>query len=424
MNSRLYHLLLLLLWCISRPVLAGEPIILLPKNHIEASELAVVINDNDPYSTAVGNYYVQRRHIPAANVIHVQLPVNKATLTRQEFGDLKQQLDQATPSRVQAYALVWLKPYRVECMSITTAVSSGLDQAFCSDQRCAVTRRNPLFNSDSSTPYTDYGWRPSMLLAASDVEHGKALVDRGIAADNSQPEGTAYLLETPDKARSVRAVGYPLLRHLLQGLVNIEILQQKSISQRQDVLFYFTGLTRVPDIDSNHYMPGAIADHLTSAGGILDGSRQMSSLRWLEAGATGSYGTVVEPCNLLAKFPDPTVVMGHYLRGNTLLEAYWKSVLMPGEGVFIGEPLARPFGGYTLAAEQNHWRLYTRDLSPGNYLLYGADNSVGPYVPLVQGIKVGLDSASIVLPRVNKAYYRLVKQVVPRRRGNDVPVID
>jgi len=69
----------------------------------------------------------------------------------------------------------------------------------------------------------------------------------------------------------------------------------------------------------------------------------MSALRWLEAGATGSYGTVVEPCNLVQKFPNPPVVIGHYLQGETLIEAYWKSVLMPGQGIFIGEPLAEPF---------------------------------------------------------------------------------
>jgi hypothetical protein len=28
---------------------------------------------------------------------------------------------------------------------------------------------------------------------------------------------------------------------------------------------------------------------------------------------------------------------------DTLLEAYWKSVAMPGRGLFIGEPLARPY---------------------------------------------------------------------------------
>jgi hypothetical protein len=37
-------------------------------------------------------------------------------------------------------------------------------------------------------------------------------------------------------------------------------------------------------------------------------------------------------------------LFNHYLKGDTLLEAYWKSVAMPGQGLFIGEPLARPYG--------------------------------------------------------------------------------
>jgi hypothetical protein len=86
-----------------------------------------------------------------------------------------------------------------------------------------------------------------------------------------------------------------------------------------------------------------VADHLTSFGGQLTGSRQMSALRWLEAGATGSYGTVVEPCNLTAKFPDPGLLLAYYRRGDTLIEAYWRSVAMPDQGLFIGEPLARPW---------------------------------------------------------------------------------
>ena len=53
---------------------------------------------------------------------------------------------------------------------------------------------------------------------------------------------------------------------------------------------------------------------------------------------------VVEPCNFPQKFPNPVVAMKHYLAGDTLIEAYWKSVIWPGKGIFIGEPLARPYG--------------------------------------------------------------------------------
>ena len=76
-------------------------------------------------------------------------------------------------------------------------------------------------------------------------------------------------------------------------------------------------------------------------------SSQMSALRWLEAGSTGSYGTVIEPCNFPQKFPDPEVLMRRYLAGESLIEAYWKSVRWPGQGIFIGEPLARPYARKT-----------------------------------------------------------------------------
>ncbi|HYQ72953.1 MAG TPA: TIGR03790 family protein, partial [Gammaproteobacteria bacterium] len=165
----------------------------------------------------------------------------------------------------------------------------------------------------------------------------------GIEADASNPPGTAYLLSTTDKQRNTRARFYPGIRLLQSDRFRVEIIHTNQLQYRDDVMFYFTALARVPEIRTNRFLPGAIADHLTSAGGKLTGSRQMSSLRWLEAGATGSYGTVTEPCNFVQKFPRPNLVIDTYLNGETLLEAYWKSVEWPGQGVFIGEPLATPF---------------------------------------------------------------------------------
>ncbi|HBZ06871.1 MAG TPA: hypothetical protein DEP03_11010, partial [Massilia sp.] len=36
---------------------------------LQAAQLAIVINDDDPASVAVGDYYRRRRAIPAANVV-------------------------------------------------------------------------------------------------------------------------------------------------------------------------------------------------------------------------------------------------------------------------------------------------------------------------------------------------------------------
>jgi hypothetical protein len=144
-------------------------------------------------------------------------------------------------------------------------------------------------------------------------------------------------------------------------------------------MFYFTGLTQVQHIDDNTFLPGAIADHLTSAGGDLFGTGQMSILKWIEAGATGSYGAVQEPCNFQQKFPVPAIAMMHYLQGETLIEAYWKSVAMPGQGIFVGEPLARPFAGYTSSYRDNVLRVERRVIPPGFYSVQTAPSMVGPY---------------------------------------------
>ena len=76
---------------------------------------------------------------------------------------------------------------------------------------------------------------------------------------------------------------------------------------------------------------------------MLTGHDQMSVRRWLDAGATASYRAVVEPCNFPTKFPQPSVVIARYTRGERLIEAFWKSVVWPGQELFVGEPLAAPF---------------------------------------------------------------------------------
>ena len=200
-----------------------------------------------------------------------------------------------------------------------------------------------MFNASTREPYTELGMRPTMSLAARDFEDAVALIDRGVESDGTLPDARAYLMSTSDKARNVRAADYPAVKHVLGKRVATSILRGDVLYGARDVLFYFTGRAKVAGLETLGFKPGAVADHLTSFGGMLTDSGQMSALRWLEAGATGSYGTVQEPCNFPQKFPDPVILVDNYLRGETLIEAYWKSVAMPGQGIFIGEPLAAPF---------------------------------------------------------------------------------
>jgi uncharacterized protein (TIGR03790 family) len=381
--------------------------VLLPGYRLQAEQLAIIINQNDPLSVQIGEYYQKARGIPRKNVLRVQFRAGRPQMIEKEFRRIKEAIDNSVPASVQAFALTWAAPYRVGCMSITSAFAFGFDKSWCSKRRCAPTRRNPYFNRPGSAPHSEFGIRPTISIAATDFEQARALIDRGVRADNSEPAGTAYLVSTRDRARNVRAVYFGKTAQLMAGWIDTRVVEAEGLKNTRDILFYFTGKTRVPHLETLEFMPGAIADHLTSAGGQLTNSKQMSALRWLEAGATGSYGTVVEPCNLLGKFPHPGLLMDSYGAGRTLLESYWQSVEQPGEGIFIGEPLTAPFNGQRVEVQQDRVVLHTRSLSPGMYRLSTARNPVGPYQTVPGLLKAAYHQRTFLLPKLERKYYRL-----------------
>ena len=309
---------------------------------LQADQLAVVVNDDEANSVAVANYYRQARHIPEKNIVHVHIPHSPRKLSVAEFSVLKQQIQSHLGPEIQAIVLIWTAPYAVECNSITAALTLGFDAKQCRNT-CAPGKPSPYFNSNSRQPYTDLGMRISMLLPTDSVQRAEALIDRGLLSDFRLQPASAYFLVTSDKQRSTRAQFFPPSGKIPQLLFQIKTLRMNEISGQKDIMIYETGLASVSGLDTLGFLPGALADHLTSSGGDLLGSRQMSSLRWLDAGATASYGTVSEPCNYWQKFPNPQVLLRHYLAGETAIEAYWKSLAWPTQGVVIGEPLAAPY---------------------------------------------------------------------------------
>jgi uncharacterized protein (TIGR03790 family) len=403
-------------------IAAGAPAVLLPETSITAREVAVIVNDDDPQSVAVAAYYVPRRGIPASHVVHLHFTPGGDTMTSATFAPLKAAVDAAVGPDVQALVLTWTNPYRVDLMSITSAFALGFDVVYENlGPPCAQTQGTPYYASASTQPFTDHGVRPTMMLAGVSSAEVFALIDRGVASDDTFPTGTGYFVRTTDPARSVR---WPSMVQTLSdwdpapdGLAlsytdNSAGGASDSLTGKTDVLLYLTGLASVPSIGTNTYAPGAVADHLTSYGGILTApSGQMSVLRWLEAGATASFGTVVEPCNYTEKFPDPSILLDHYYRGETLIEAYWKSVSWPGEGIFVGEPLARPFGRAFVSFDAAHTlKIKTTSLEPGRlYDLLAADSPAGPFTVALGGISIPHHRlATVTLPAATRVAYKLV----------------
>lgn len=307
------------------------------------AQLAIVVNDADPASIAVAAYYRERRGIPAENVVHVHIPGKPHSLEPARFRLLKAEIDSQLGPGIQAVLMVWTAPYAVACNSITGAYTLGFDAALCRDT-CAAGQPSAWFNAPGGQrPFTGHGMRLSMLLPTESVAAARALIDRGVASGFRPVPASAYYLTTGEAARNSRAAFFPPAGRIGAKQLDIRRLQSEALENAQDVMVYQLGKASVDKLDTLRFLPGALADHLTSYGGDLLGNRQMSSLRWLEAGATASYGTVSEPCSHWQKFPNPAVLLRHYLRGDSAIEAYWKSVAWPAQGLFIGEPLAAPY---------------------------------------------------------------------------------
>ncbi len=119
---------------------------------------------------------------------------------------------------------------------------------------------------------------------------------------------------------------------------------------------------------------------------------------------------MVEPCNYATKFPSVPIVVSHYFRGETLLEAYWKSVLWPGEGLFAGEPLARPFGAQTITFEADAILIETNAIAPGEtWAIESADAEDGPWTFVMDASTEEWRRSTVRVPRSDAAYLRLVR---------------
>jgi len=118
--------LLLAFACMAQASRADSP----SQPGLTAADLAVVINLSDPLSAATGSYYVDARHIPPANVLRVRFDPQRDDLPVEQFATIQKTLDERIGQHAQGIALTWARPYRVGCMSITSAFAFGFDTRY------------------------------------------------------------------------------------------------------------------------------------------------------------------------------------------------------------------------------------------------------------------------------------------------------
>lgn len=170
-------------------------------------------------------------------------------------------------------------------------------------------------------------------------------LERAATADFTHPSGGFYFCVTADVRTATRKWGFLSAVDELQKLgFDAEIVTTSLPMNKDNVLGAQTG---TPGFDwtksGSQFLPGAIADNLTSFGGVMTaGSPQTKLTEFIKAGAAGSSGTVTEPYALQFKFPKPQMYVD-YAQGASLAEAFYLNVEGPYQLLIVGDPLCRPF---------------------------------------------------------------------------------
>ena len=336
----------------------------------------VVVNSNSANSVELGNYYCERRRVPAQNLVRLGgWTGGNLSWTRSQFQSLllvpllEQIQARRLDHQIDFVVLSMDFPYQVTEAGSVNSTTSALFYGFKSDTAVgftgAASSSLPAAASNSYA-FSEANFRDAppdtaatnaflaMMITADTLAQAKAVVEQGVAGDGTFPTQTTYLAKTSDTLRNVRYVLFDdaIFDTAVRGGYSLVRTNQDSPGGLTNLLGYQTGLMDFV-VQPNTFVPGAMADSLTSFGGVLfTWTGQTSLLAFLDAGAAGSYGTVVEPYPELEKFPSPRDYF-YQARGFSLAECYYQSLQSPRQGLLVGEPLSAPFALRASGSWQN-----------------------------------------------------------------------
>lgn len=329
--------------------------------------VAVVVNQDSTNSIQLGNYYCEQRGVPPQNLVRINWPGTNTTWARSDFETVLLNPLVATlagrglTNQIDYVVLSMDIPYQVTdtngINSTTAALFYGFKTDDCSNNcpsgipgcNLPVASSNAYAASESifrQMPPIDPGsnsWLVTMITS-SNLALAQGIIDRGVASDGTFPTQTVWLAKTSDPARNVRYQEFDntIFDARVAGNLSIQRTNSDSPYGLTNLCGYQTGLYQFT-ILTNALVPGAIADSLTSFGGLIYQPNDHTTLLvFLNSGASGSYGTVTEPCNYLEKFPSPQDYF-YQARGFSLAECYYQSLVNPYQGLMVAEPLAAPF---------------------------------------------------------------------------------
>ncbi|HYL38162.1 MAG TPA: TIGR03790 family protein [Bryobacteraceae bacterium] len=338
-----------------------------------AENVLVVVNESSPLSQSIAQYYVQRRHIPPANVCFLNVKPDEE-ISRNEY-----QAQIAAPiaaflrakhleNKILYVVTTAGLPLRVTghasgLMSETASVDSELALLY-SDMRghphaAPAGIANPFFGKiNAPFRHPDFPIYLVTRLAGYDLADVKGIIDRALVARNrgrfvidlkaaDNTEGNGWLREA---ARQL-----PADRVVLDGSAEV-------LYDLRDVIAYASWGSNDPNRKKRHlgfqWLPGAIATEYVSTDGrtfarppdgwtmgawgnplaTFAGSPQGLTADYIHDGATGASGHVAEP--FLQFTPRPNILLPVYYRGRNLAESFYLSIPeLSWMNIVIGDPL-------------------------------------------------------------------------------------
>lgn len=355
-------------------VLAGLALWPAPGRAVGPHEVLLLVNKQSADSVAVARAYMALRGIPRENTVVLPLP---ESITRQPAavspGDFTRLIWEPAVRAAEARGIAdhitaWVYatdfPVRVETdpplslQGITFLRNRPVAPRLVRDGRY----RSPLYAgpdrkrglahlSQSFGVYREWLGDdmplPSMLLGYIGPRgNARARVLQclrdGRAADGTAPRGTVFFVTSDDIRSTCREWQYHGARKELEMRgVAAEITDR--FPEGRDVLGILAGRPTVePGSGLNRYLPGSMAEHLTSFSAVFDNPKQTKLTAWIEAGATASAGAVTEPRSIWTKFPNARFFV-HYASGCTMIESFFQSIGSPLQILLVGEPLACPW---------------------------------------------------------------------------------
>ena len=328
--------------------------------------VVVVVNQASSNSIQLGNDYCEKRGVPPQNVFRMTgwggggtnwYLSDFETFLRQPL--LGMLASRGLTNQAQFLLLSMDIPYRVLDQGSQNSSTSALFYGFKYDGTNSPDPNYPSCSlpDSSSNSYafseTPLGSTPpdtadtnsflAMMLTENTFAGAESVLASGLNGDSTFPTQTVYLAKTSDGARNVRFMEFDdaIFDARLNGNDSLVWLNSDSLPST-NLLGLMTGFGNF-SLPPATFIPGAFGDSLTSyAGALFDNIGQTLLFVFLDTGGAGSYGTVVEPCNYLQKFPHPLDYF-YQSRGFSLAEAYYMGLLNPYQGVLVGEPLSAPF---------------------------------------------------------------------------------